>query len=138
MKENDSKYLDQIAKKVIKEYSLESPSADFTSKVMFEIEGVKQSSVTTYKPLITKTGWILICTGFFAVICLVLFYGNTENTGSWLGEINLNRLFENKLRSLFSNINLPKTLIYPMVFLTALIWIQLPILRNYYKKRLQF
>ncbi|GAA4281532.1 hypothetical protein [Gaetbulibacter aestuarii] len=138
MKENDNKYLNQIAEKVVKNNPIESPSGDFTSHVMFEIERLENSSVTAYKPLISKTGWTLICTGFLAVFCLVLFTGNSDNTGSWLSTINLNGLFENKVSTLFSHFYLPKTLLYPMVLFAVLVWIQLPILRNFHKKRYQF
>lgn len=137
MKENANKYLDNIAKKVITQNGLESPSQDFTQHVMFQLEGLEHQSVTTYKPLISKAGWLFIILGFIAVVVLVYFTGNGSNASGWFDTLDFSGVLDIKASHLFSQLKIPDTLLYPLLFLSLLIWIQVPFLRTYYKKRLQ-
>jgi hypothetical protein len=58
-----------------------SPSPDFTKNIMESIvaqEVLKEQNEFKYVPLISRTGWTLICVLFLAVVCL----GLTSDKGS--------------------------------------------------------
>lgn len=138
MKENANKYLDHLVENLIKETKIESPSRNFTSEVMSQIEGLQTSRVTVYEPLISKTAWVLILLGFLALVGFVILFSPESNTSGWFDKINLNFLRSNRGSLFLFDFNLPKSLLIPLVFFSLLIWVQVPILRNYYNKRWHF
>ena len=138
MKENANKYLDQITEKLFTEQPLESPSSDFSSKVMVRVEGLQNETVTVYKPLISKAGWFIIITGFLAVVVFVYLSGNGTETSGWFNTLNVNILFQNKASHIWAQWHIPDTLLYPTLFLSLLVWIQVLFVKNYCKKRMQF
>ena len=138
MKENANKYLDHLIGDLVKEVKIESPSRDFTNKVMSQIKGLQTSRVTVYEPLISKTSWILILLGFLALVVVVFLISPESSTPGWFEKINFNFFKGNTGSQLFSDVNLPKSLLIPLLFFSLLIWVQVPILRNYYSKRLDY
>ncbi len=72
MKENEDKNMEQFIGRVMKETPLESPSYNFTSKVMANVLAVDKSKATVYKPIISQKGWVLIFAGIIAVLLYLL------------------------------------------------------------------
>ncbi|TGV00619.1 hypothetical protein [Flavivirga rizhaonensis] len=136
MKENADKYIDNLAKKVIKETPLESPSFNFTASVMSQVTELSNNTVTVYKPLISKTGWIVISIVFFALIIYMLL-GMQEEPVSWFGSLDLSVLSDNKITNLFSGFSIPKTLTYAVVLFGLMFCIQIPLLKSHFNQRLQ-
>ena len=81
MKENEDKNIEQYVHTVIKETPLESPSHDFTSKVMANVLAIGKSKATVYKPLISKKGWLLIFGGIIATVMYLLINDGTQSEG---------------------------------------------------------
>jgi hypothetical protein len=81
MKESNDKNMEQFIAKAIKETTLESPSNDFTNKIMNDVWAMEKSKATTYKPLISKTGWMIIFTGFTAAIVYLFLNGGAQSDG---------------------------------------------------------
>jgi len=135
MKENEDKNIRQFVDRVMKETSLESPSYNFTSKVMANVLAVNKSKATTYKPLISRKGWILIFAGIIAVLLYLLLSDSTQAAShSWLIDfsgknfiptLNSSNLFQ------FSQLT-----INVVVAATVLVFIQIILLKNYLNKRL--
>ncbi|MFY9151460.1 MAG: hypothetical protein WAO52_05565 [Prolixibacteraceae bacterium] len=83
--------LDKQFGEMMKGIKIESPSADFTLKVMHRIQAEaavqKQPILATYTPVISKKAWIII----FAVFLLLFVYilvsgkpaGSASDTGVW-------------------------------------------------------
>lgn len=136
MNENADKYLDNLTKKVIKETPLESPSFNFTASVMSQVTELSQDSVTMYKPLISKTGWIVISIVFLALIAYLLF-GIQEESSSWFNTLDFSVWSNNKVTNLLSGLSIPKTLTYAVVLFGFMFSIQIPLLKNYFNQRLQ-
>ncbi|GAA3598113.1 hypothetical protein Q4Q39_19620 [Flavivirga amylovorans] len=136
MKENADKYLDSLAKKVIKEASLERPSFNFTASVMSQVTELSNNTITVYKPLISKTGWIVISIVFLALIIYMLL-GIQEEPVSWFDSLDLSVLSDNKILNLFSGFSIPKTLIYAVVLFGLMFCIQIPLLKSHFNQRLQ-
>lgn len=73
MRESD-KNIEQLIDKMMTEEKLQSPSIDFTSKIMAEVLILEEKKLKTYKPLIPKPIWISIGIALaFLVIYASLF-----------------------------------------------------------------
>jgi len=135
MKNNIDTHLDRLTNKVMKEVSLESPSFNFTDNIMSQVKMIESSNVTVYKPLISKSVWILIAIGFIALISY-LFLMNSSMQSEALFNLNFDALFNNKFTTAFSNIKLSETLMYAVISLGIMLFIQIPLLKNYFNSRL--
>ncbi|MDD7885230.1 hypothetical protein [Flavivirga sp. 57AJ16] len=134
MNENADKYLDNITKKVIKDAHLESPSFNFTASVMSQVK--EHRSMTVYKPLISKTGWVVISVVFLTLMAC-MFFGIQEKSISWFGSLDLSLLSNNKVVNLISGFSVPNTLTYAIVLFGLMLCVQVFFLKNHFNRRLQ-
>jgi len=135
MKENEDKHLEEFAGKLMNETSLERPSTEFTSKVMFGVLAAGKGSATVYKPLISKPFWFII---FGSVISLLgyLIINADPQAGGWFDSFDLtviNSKFLNRLSAFkFSEITL-----FTVALSTVMLFIQITFLKNYFNKRVK-
>ena len=130
MNQQEDKHLNHLAKKIIKETSLESPSFNFTYTIMSQIKVIEASRTTIYKPLISKTRWIFISIILFGVILYTIFGSNTESS-SWLTRVDLNVLSNFKPANLLSSLTIPKTVTYAVVLFGLMLSIQIVFLKRH-------
>ena len=135
MKNNIDTHLDRLTKKVMKETSLESPSLTFTDSIMSQVETLASRDVTVYKPLISKSVGTLITIGIIALISYLFFMNSSIQTEA-LFTLNFEVLFNNRFTTVLSNIKLSETLMYVVISLGIMLFIQIPLLKNYFDKRL--
>jgi len=135
MKNNIDKHLEKLTNKIMEETSLESPSFDFTDNIMSQVQIIKTSDVTVYKPLISKSIWILIALGFITLIGYLIF-GTTSQESEALFTINFDVLFNNRFTETLSAMKFSDTLMYAVVSLGIMLFIQIPLLKNYFDNRL--
>lgn len=135
MQENVDKQLETLVDKLMEKASLETPSLDFTATVMSKVLAVSNSSVTTYKALISKRVWFIILAGIIALVVYIISTSKVETTG-WLASINLSFLSENLLSKTLSEIQYSSITIYAVLSLATMFCIQIWILKNYFDKRL--
>ena len=136
MNQQDDKHLDHLAKKIVKEAALESPSINFTHAIMSQIEALEMSSATMYKPLISKTGWVVISMVLLGVILYAVFGSNTEGSG-WLSTVDLSVLSNFKLTNLLSGVAIPKTVTYCVVLFGLMLSIQVLFLKRHFNKQFE-
>ncbi|AXP81791.1 hypothetical protein CJ739_2725 [Mariniflexile rhizosphaerae] len=141
MNEQTDKYLDQLAKKVMKDAPLETPSFDFTNTVMSQVSGLSHNKVIAYKPLISKTGWIFILVGFLILVFFVLF-GNQTSSSGWLNTIDFSMFSNNGIAQALSNFKIPsftisKTLTYAIVLFGVMVCIQISFLKHHFNQRFE-
>ena len=135
MKEKEDKNIEQYVHTVMKETSLESPSHDFTSKVMANVLAIDKSKVTVYKPLISKRGWVLIFGGIVATIVYLFLNGGTQSEGQ---PGSFGHTVKDFIKT-FSDLHLfqfSRITINVIVVSTILMVIQITLLKNYLNKRL--
>lgn len=84
---------------LLAKHGIESPSSDFTTQLMRQLEG--KSPAIPYTPVISKKAWIGIAAFFIGVIIFTLFSGTNDPKGSLLND-ELNQ-FTTITESLFSN-----------------------------------
>lgn len=136
MKESVDKNMEELTNKMMKDDTLQSPSLDFTSYVMSQIEESSPSEVTKYKPLISSWFWAVILIGLVALIALFAF-GGVIGTTSWFDKINFRVLYNNRLAEGVSSLTISKTLVYAVVLLGVMMSIQIPLLKYYFNRRLE-
>ena len=134
MKENEDKNIEQYVHAVIKETPLESPPPDFTAKVMASVLALDKSKATVYKPLISKTGWVLIFAGIIATLAYSIINDRVQVVSQpWSfgsGVKDFIRTFSDSHLFQFS-----RTTINVIILSTILMIIQITLLKNYLDKR---
>ena len=130
MTERD-KNIENLVDKMMSENTLESPSIDFTSKIMTQVLAAEKSKIKAYQPLISKTTWILIGVGLTALIVYSLY---SNNNTSDLETPQLYLDFD-KVSTLFSGIHFSKNILYALLIVPFMILIQIGVLKNYFDKK---
>ena len=135
MVEDINKHIDDFVEKVIKDNTLESPSLDFTSNIMSQIEAGVQSEITVYKPLISKRTWVIMAAFIVAGLTYLVIGNNIQTTG-WLDNIDYSIITNNKITEAIGNVTFSKTVMYSITFFALLFFIQIPLLKHYFDKRI--
>lgn len=132
MKEEQNKGEDFI-KKMMDKSVLESPSADFTLKVMQKLVKEKQL-VALNKPLISKQIWFLIFTFFLLLLSFIFYFmgGRIQDSST---TTLFEKLFDNSIWQLFSNLKFSKTLSYSLLIFSVSILLQVVFIKSYFDKR---
>ena len=128
MNEND-KNIENLIDKMMSENSLESPSIDFTSKIMSQVLVAEKSKVKVYKPLISRTTWV------FIGICLIALTVYSFYSGSNISNSEIVNLYSEKVSTLFSGIHFSKNILYAILIVSFMILIQIGLLKNYFDKK---
>lgn len=136
MQEKTEQHLDKLVKKAIQLPPLQSPSVEFTASVMDQIKELPMAKSFVYKPLISIYGWIAIATCFIGLFVFVGF-GNVSSM-SLLEYVDYAVLFDNEIISALSNITKSKTVMYAVGFFGLLFLVQIPLMKHYLNKRLEF
>ncbi|SHH02423.1 hypothetical protein [Flagellimonas flava] len=128
------KNLEKLIDQLMEEVPLDTPSVDFTSNVLKEVESVVDSKIK-YKSLISKKTIAFVLAG----LCLSLWYvgawnGNMGEDGSLLVTYLTD---SGKWASQFlSQFQFSKTLSYSIVAIGAMICFQSLLLKRYFTNRL--
>lgn len=128
MKESD-KNIENLIDKMMAENTLESPSIDFTSKIMSQVLAAEKRKIKAYKPLISKSTWI------FIGICLIALTAYSVYSGSNISNFEIVKLYSDKTSTLFSGIHLSKNILYAILIVPFMILIQIGLLKNYFDKK---
>ncbi len=134
MEENKEKELDIFVKRVVDEIGLEQPSIDFTKSVLSKIQSETKKSAISYKPLISKSAWVVLATIVFGIFLYVIF-GNPRM------EINSPAFSVlNKLAAFDFSVEIPyrsvsNIYVYGFLGLTFFMGIQIFVLKHHFDKR---
>ncbi len=131
MKVSEDKNIEKLIDNLMKDATLESPSFDFTSKVMSQVLATKTSEATTYKPLISKQVFIALFSSLTVLVIYILFNGNTSSGNDFL-RLNYNLLHDLNLVDTF---RFSKITTYSVVLTTIMLFIQIPLLKNYFDRK---
>lgn len=128
MKESD-KNIENLIDKMMSESTLESPSIDFTSKIMAQVLVAEKNKVKTYKPLISKTIWVIIGFSLLALAIHASLFSGTEYN------LEIDKSYTERFSALFSGIHLSKNIMYAVLIVPFMILIQIGLLKNYFDKK---
>jgi uncharacterized membrane protein len=128
MKESD-KNIENLIDKMMSEDTLESPSVDFTSKIMTQVLVAEKNKVKIYKPLISKTIWVIIGFSLLALTVYASLFSGTEYN------LGIDKSYTERFSTLFSGIHLSKNILYAVLIVPFMILIQIGLLKNYFDKK---
>lgn len=133
MKDSNDKRLDRLSRNIMEAAELQQPSFDFTKNVLQSIEALHRSSVTIYKPLISKSVWFGIGALIIAIFAMVLFL-NTESTASWFVKTNrfLSRL---DFKDSFTDLRLSPFSGYALFIFMGMVLLQFWFVKRYLARR---
>ena len=134
MKENVDKQVERLIDKVMKQSTLETPSFDFTSLVMEKVDAIKTSTHTIYEPLISKATWLMLSGGFVVFIGAILWFGKSETAG-WFDDLDWNILNTNGFSDLLNGLKFSQITNISILIFALMLLIQIPLLKNYFDKR---
>jgi hypothetical protein len=137
MKANSDKHIENLVDKIMKDVSLDTPSSNFTTNVMTQVETIVNKSTIKYQPLISKRSWFLISIAVMALISYFVFDASLESSG-WFSGIDFSFVSNNKLTSSLSSFKLSKTTFYAVIMLSVMLFVQIPVLKYYFNKRLNY
>ena len=134
MKKNENNNSQQFIDNAMKESFLESPSPDFTAKVMAGIMAFEKNKAIVYKPLISKKGWVTIFGGIVAALTYLFVNGASPSAGKvWPFVSGLKELMihagESRLFQFSQNTG------YIILIATMMIFVQITMLKNHLDKR---
>lgn len=132
MKENVDQHLEKLVEKLMKDTSLEAPSANFTANLMQSLP--ERSTATVYKPLISKKTWFLIGTGIFAMLVYYFFY-TTGQSSVWSGQLIFNKLNFNFLSNL-GEVRVSSITLYTIASAALMLFVQLLVIWKYFNRRI--
>ena len=130
MKESD-KNIENLIDKMMAENTLESPSIDFTSKIMAQVLVAEKSKIKSYQPLISKSTWIFIGICLIAIAIYASLFSVPENN------LEIGKSYADNLFAFFSGIHISKNILYAFLVVPFMILIQIGLLKNYFDKRYQ-
>lgn len=133
MKANENKHLEKLTNLIMKDQKLESPSSDFTSKIMSQIAVKKTSTATVYKPLISKSVLIGIIGGIIALAGYSILFGNHQSNEKVV-YFDFSVLYNNNFMEL---LRISKTASYSILLTTLFLFVQISFLKNYFDKKFE-
>ena len=128
MKESD-KNIEKLIDKMMSESTLESPSIDFTSKIMSQVLATEERKIKAYKPLISKTTWIFIGITLAALTTYTIYSNND------ISNFEIAKTYSEKASALFSGIHISKNILYALLVVPFMVLIQIGLLKNYFDKK---
>ena len=133
--ETNDKNIETFVDKLMVNDRLETPSADFTNKILEKLN--IESKAITYKPLIPKSVWVILGVAVSVIVFYALFNHEASNSSSKISDfLNLSQIEFNPLENI--SFNFSKTLAYSMVAFSVMIGLQVPLLKSYINNRLKY
>lgn len=121
--------IDNLIKNMVKEDGLETPSLDFTNRVMNTIMEIDVKPAP-YKPLIPKYVLAAIFSGV-VLILLFLFTGNSQASGNYSPYVDK---ILNSLQIFHFNLAMPAQISYIITSVLIMLMIQVILIGSIYKK----
>lgn len=134
MSEREDKDSDIFLRNTLRNIPLDTPSDDFTVRVMNRIYAEQANKTMRYSPLISVKGWVAIA-GMTLLITSYLMLSSSNESPTWP---YLSAFFAkiNNLKVLHFSFDYPETLKYAFIFLTVMLLFQISFLKKHFDKHL--
>ena len=133
MREKDND-IEKLIGKMMAEEKRQSPSIDFTSRIMAEVLILEEKKHKAYKPLISKSVWISIGIALALLVIYVSVFSVSENNFK-IGVIE--KIYSDQITGIFSRIHFSKNILYAILIIPFMILVQVGLLKNYFDKKYQ-
>ena len=131
MNTNEDKHIEKLIDQMMKNQTLETPSFDFTSKVMNKVVVSQKNKAFEYKPLISKQTIFIILSLLVILVLYSLSQGATS-TSKWSIPFDFSFLYKNNISGMFS---FSKITTYSAVLGTLMLFAQITFLRNHFNHK---
>ena len=134
MKNNDDKDIEKLVDKMMSESVIESPSFDFTSKVMSQVLSFEKKKSLVYKPVISKKAWFVILAGVIALFAFLFL--NIQTTNSSVN-FDLSIFSFDKWFNSFADLRISSMTGNVLLLATLMLFVQIFLLKNHFNKRFE-
>ncbi|GAA4277774.1 hypothetical protein [Aquimarina mytili] len=114
--------------KLVREAGLDTPSPDFLQQVMKQVEASQSNRAFVYKPLISKSAWLVVSLIAIGVIFALVSLPDVAGTTS--KGIDISFLNSINIKNPLSGMVLTKATIYGVLFLGLLFFVQVTLLKK--------
>ncbi|MCB0476004.1 MAG: hypothetical protein KDC69_10025 [Flavobacteriaceae bacterium] len=134
MNEREDKDNDIFLRNTLRNIPLNTPSDDFTDRVMDRIYAEQANKMIRYSPLISLKGWLAIA-GMNLLMVTYLIRADKNESPAWP---YLNAFFDKikDLKVLHFSFDYPETLKYGFIFLAVMLLFQVSFLKKHFDKHL--
>ena len=132
MKEQEAKDLDRLVAKAMQKSSLETPSFQFTHKVMAAVTAEPQTATIRYTPLIPKYIWIAIATVVVGITGYLWFLIQPAPLN--LPTLSFDFMENNLVTKELTAFTFSKITSYSVLLLALMLCVQIPILKRYFDR----
>jgi len=133
MKEQEAKELEKLVAKAMKKSALETPSFQFTDKVMAAVNAQQQTSTINYTPLIPKYIWFSIVA---LVVGITVYLWYTLQPAPLDFQMpSFNFIKEETFSQEFKAFTPSKITSYAVMLLALMLCVQIPMLKQYVNNR---
>lgn len=133
MKEQEAKELDKLVAKAMQKATLETPSFQFTDKVMAAVNAEHQSAAIGYRPLIPIYIWIAIAAAIIGITAYLWFL--IQPAPLDLPTLSFDFIKNNSLSKEFIAFTPSKITSYAVLLLALMLCVQIPMLKRYFDKQ---
>ena len=116
----------------MKDAALETPSFDFTSKVMSDVFSIEKKKSFSYKPAISKRGWLIIFAAIGSLITWIIFNVSENETSS---NFDFSFINADKIFKIFSGFQFSSITTNIILLAMVMMFIQILFLKSYLNKR---
>jgi len=102
-----------------------------------KVEASATSSITVYKPLISKSGWLIISILVIGGLTYGIFSSGLEGLG-WFDNVYYSIISNNKVTEAISRITFSKTLMYAIGLCGLMFLIQIPMMKHYFNRQFEY
>jgi hypothetical protein len=134
MKNKEDKNIEKLVENLMMENQLESPSMNFTNKVMAEVLATQKSKTLVYKPVISKKAWFII---FGGIIALFTFLILNRNTSSLAFNFKVSIFSFDKFFKPISAMQISPVIANVVLLAIVMLFIQIFLLKNYFTRKFQ-
>ena len=134
MEQDDNKIV-ELVNKLMDADNLEKAPSGFTESVMSKIEALSDTQVTVYKPLIPRYIWWIIASVFTGLITYFTLRNSTNKEES-SPLFNLPEISTDIFNNLSFDIS--NGFLYAMVIMVFMVGVQIPLIKQYFNKRLAY
>ncbi|HXS55273.1 MAG TPA: hypothetical protein VN726_04050 [Hanamia sp.] len=132
MKMKEDKNIENLVEKMMSDSSLETPSFDFTSKVMSEVLATEKKHVY-YNPLISKRGWFVIFTTIAGLLGWLIFNSHSQTQTN--SNFDFSFINADKVLKVFSGLEFSGITANIILFSMMMMFVQIILLKGYLNKR---
>lgn len=129
MENNAEKHLDKLSRKIMGKTNLDTPSKDFTSKLLSQIDYISNSRAFVYKPPISKPVWLVMAVAVLAITGYSVSNSKGE-TSNWSKMLNLKNIVSKHFEDLLTDFQFSEISLYAFLMFCGMLYLQILIIKT--------